>query len=348
MGGSLSPVLANIFMAYHEEKWLEQCPIQFKPIFYRRYVDDTFLLFKNINHIPLFEQYMNSKHPNITFTSEIESDNRLPFIGVNVMHENQGFTTCVYRKPTDTGLGLNYLSFISSSFKPNSILTLLHRCYCICSSWPLFNKEVEFLHQYYTANRFPSSVFWLTVRKFRNRILTPANLNFDVPKDKQYISLPFYGYPSYRIRNKLLSLFRIHFPQVDVKIVLSNNFTIGSFFRVKEHLPTLLCSNVIYRYQCDSGDCASSYVGSTERVLRDRICEHMNVSNRTGNTLASEKYSSIREHSTKCSHPINDDSFRIIGRCRKGDDLRLLESVFIRHLKPNLNNTESAVALHII
>ena len=161
------------------------------------------------------------------------------------------------------------------------------------------------------------------------------------------MSLPFFGHSSYIIRNKLLSLFRIHFPQIDVKIALTNKLTIGSFFRVKEHLPTALCSNVVYQYKCDSEDCVSSYVGSTERTLHDRVSEHMGVSNRTGNKLASPKFSSVRVHSTVCKHPMSEQSFTIIGRCKKGEDLRLLESVFIKHLKPDLNNSESSAPLFI-
>ena len=40
MGSPLGPHLANIFMNHMEKKWLEECPIQFKPVLYRRYVDD--------------------------------------------------------------------------------------------------------------------------------------------------------------------------------------------------------------------------------------------------------------------------------------------------------------------
>jgi len=42
MGSPLAPVLANLFMGHHEKLWLEnfQCS---KILFYRRYVDDTFL-----------------------------------------------------------------------------------------------------------------------------------------------------------------------------------------------------------------------------------------------------------------------------------------------------------------
>ena len=46
MGSPLVPIMANIFLSHHEENWLNKCPIKFKPSFYRRYVDDIFVLFE--------------------------------------------------------------------------------------------------------------------------------------------------------------------------------------------------------------------------------------------------------------------------------------------------------------
>ena len=74
MGNPLGPTLANAFLSHHKVKWLDECPIQFKPLLYRRYVDDTFVVFKSQDHIPLFLQYLNSKHPHIEFTSETENN----------------------------------------------------------------------------------------------------------------------------------------------------------------------------------------------------------------------------------------------------------------------------------
>ena len=47
MGQSPSPTVANIFLNYFETKCLAECPDDFKPQFYRRYLDDTFLIFSN-------------------------------------------------------------------------------------------------------------------------------------------------------------------------------------------------------------------------------------------------------------------------------------------------------------
>ena len=63
MGLPISPVMANIFMGHHECKWLSECPPDFAPISYSRYVDDCFLIFKQKQHAQLFLEYVNSKHP---------------------------------------------------------------------------------------------------------------------------------------------------------------------------------------------------------------------------------------------------------------------------------------------
>ena len=59
MGSSPGPLFANILMSFHEKTWLHNCPSLFKPLLYRRYVDDCFLFFKSLNHVPLFLDYLN-------------------------------------------------------------------------------------------------------------------------------------------------------------------------------------------------------------------------------------------------------------------------------------------------
>ena len=51
MGNPLGPTLANTFLCHHEKNWLKDCPPHFQPILYRRYVDDTFLLLRDLSHI---------------------------------------------------------------------------------------------------------------------------------------------------------------------------------------------------------------------------------------------------------------------------------------------------------
>ena len=92
MGSPLGPLFANIFLSFHETTWLSSCPTNFKPLLYRRYVDDTFLLFRSRDHIPLFLAYLNRQHPNVNFTCEVETNMAAlkPLFIVNL--HSQGFS----------------------------------------------------------------------------------------------------------------------------------------------------------------------------------------------------------------------------------------------------------------
>ena len=57
MGSPLGPLLANSFMSHYEGKWLDECPGDFKPKYYRRYVDDIFVLFEKPEHLEMFKEY---------------------------------------------------------------------------------------------------------------------------------------------------------------------------------------------------------------------------------------------------------------------------------------------------
>ena len=54
MGSPLGPTLANAFLCHYEKEWLENCPSLFKPIVYKRYVDDIFVLFTDEEHVQRF------------------------------------------------------------------------------------------------------------------------------------------------------------------------------------------------------------------------------------------------------------------------------------------------------
>ena len=118
-------------------KWLPQ---EFKPLIYKRYVDDLFLTFKNASQIDKFFNYLNNKLDNIKFTKEIENNGVLPFLDV-LVNRLEKYTT-VYKKPTFTGIYTNFLSFCDYKFKLNLINILFQRAYKICSSADKFNLEV--------------------------------------------------------------------------------------------------------------------------------------------------------------------------------------------------------------
>ena len=102
MGSPISGTLANIFLCFNEKKWIDNCPADFKPIYYKRYVDDTFIIFKDQNNAQAFLNYINNQHPKIKFTMETERENKLYFLDIISKNDNK-LDTSIYRKETFSG-----------------------------------------------------------------------------------------------------------------------------------------------------------------------------------------------------------------------------------------------------
>ena len=99
VGSPLGPTVANVFRCHFEKIWLENCQSHLKPIVYRRFADNTFLLFRSQDHIEKFRNCLNKQHENITFTSEIEENDSLSSLDIKISCENNKFVTSVYSKP---------------------------------------------------------------------------------------------------------------------------------------------------------------------------------------------------------------------------------------------------------
>ena len=101
MGSPVSPIVANLYMEYLEQKALSTAPNP--PKFWGRYVDDTFVIHKEANK-QSFLQHINSVDPAIRFTVEDnKEDGSIPFLDTIVKPEVDGsLSITVYRKPTHT------------------------------------------------------------------------------------------------------------------------------------------------------------------------------------------------------------------------------------------------------
>jgi len=99
MGSPLGPVLANIFVGFHECRLFDNTA---KPGVYLWYVNDSFIIFGSELDCDHFQEKFNLLHPALKFTIEKEQNNSLHFLDVLVEKEGTGFLTSIYKKPTLT------------------------------------------------------------------------------------------------------------------------------------------------------------------------------------------------------------------------------------------------------
>ena len=153
MRSPLGPVLANIFVGHRE--W--QIDTENCSDFYIRFVDDTFSVFSYWSDSKQLFYLLNALHPALKFTLEQESGGKLPFMDVFVERVTDGFQWSVYRKPTSTGLYVQWDSFVPTSHKINFIRSLTVRAFKICSPSTL-DKELANLRYTFAKNAYPWQV----------------------------------------------------------------------------------------------------------------------------------------------------------------------------------------------
>ena len=105
MGSPVSPVVANIYMEFFEDRALTSAVNP--PRLWKRYVDDDFIILQQ-SHREEFLQHINSEDSSIQFTTEeAQQDGSMPFLDTLVTPQDDvTLTTSVYRKPTHTDLYL--------------------------------------------------------------------------------------------------------------------------------------------------------------------------------------------------------------------------------------------------
>ena len=347
MGSPLSATLANIFLCFHERKWLDNCPADFKPIYYKRYVDDTFVIFRNQEHAHHFLDYMNTRHNNISFTMELEQNNQIPFLDILIKKTSNGIDTSVYRKPTYTGLGINFISSCYENFKLNAFNTMFYRAFRLTSSFENFHNEIKFLERFFMQNGYMSNIFYQKLRTFLNSILCPHPKKYGPHKLAVYIKIPYFNDRTNRyFKSNFKRVLEKYLPQIAPTIIFYNNLKLKNFLNHKEKLPAFYDSMVVYQFSCPN--CQLAYIGSTKKALFSRYHDHKGSSSRTGRTLSSPLYSNIRDHcenSCECNFSIDD--FSVIFKGSTETEIRIAESLLIRSKRPTLNQDSASYPLKL-
>ena len=205
MGSPLGPLLANIFMTSEDELIPN---VRLYLCNWRRYVYDTHA-YANPEKVGFILTKLNSCHPNIQFTFELEKNKQITFLDVLVKRTSANqIETCFHRKETSTDFYINWNAHPPKEQKIGRLRNLVKLAKTVCSTTILLHQEIEHLKVVFTGiNEYPIQTVNRTVNQElhqTHRLQNTVTNNGGIENVK--VMLPYNG----KQGNKLLSKMKKH------------------------------------------------------------------------------------------------------------------------------------------
>ena len=144
------------------------------------------------------------------------------------------------------------------------------------------------------------------------------------------------------VRNDMSKLFKKYHPNLKLLFIYKSPKQLSFLLKYKDCLPTLLCSNVIYKYSCSG--CNTTYYGKTSRNLKIRCNKHLGIS-KSGSKLALPAHHLYVTILSKLAIVHQLDDFNIIGRIDNSFDPLIHESLLIQRDSPCLKSQQSSIPM---
>jgi len=297
MGSPLSPIIADLVLQDLETKAIERLPLEL-PLYYR-YVDDV-LLAAPVDKLEEIVEIFNSFHNRIQFTLEIGINNKINFLDVTIILNDQKIMFDRYEKPTNTGRYINYFSQHPLSQKKSIVYGLVDRT--VLLSHPQFHeKNLKHIISTLLDNYFPLPFIFSTIntrlKTLANRIATDIN-TYDNIKDrsmmqekKNFFTIPYIK----SISESFLPIAKKY--GFDIAYTIPNTLS-RYIIRGKDKIDSMAQNDCVYKINCSNCDC--SYVGQTKRRLETRLKEHKSDINKKNGML-----SVVSNHRLECNHEMN-------------------------------------------
>lgn len=177
MGTKMAPNFANIFMADFEEKYILQRDN--KPLFYRRYIDDVFIIWTDSEEdLQQLVADINKCHPTIKMTSEI-SKKSISYLDLDITIQGNRLQTTSHFKKTNT---FSYLP--GNSHHPNAtkdgifkgeIIRMLRNN----TEREQYQKQTDFIRKKFEERNYQHRITTQNIPEFDRRP------DYFAPKEKQ-------------------------------------------------------------------------------------------------------------------------------------------------------------------
>ena len=185
IGTKCAPSYAILFLAALEEKLLADA--QDKPWVWWRYIDDIFLIWQHGEEkLRDFITFLNGAHDSKKFTAEWSTE-RVNFLDVQVIKQDDNLITDLFTKPTDTHLLLHRASCHPNHTKKGIPYSQALRIRRICSEEQFFVNRVADLKTWLLARGYGENEVDSQIDRVRAKDRAPLLDTRPKEKDDQMV-----------------------------------------------------------------------------------------------------------------------------------------------------------------
>lgn len=315
MGSPISSNIAQLVMEELEENIIQQ--LDFKPIFFKRYVDDCIACIPK-NKVNQILTKFNSINEKIQFTIEIEKEKSINFLDLTLIRTKNQIRTKLYFKPTASGRYLNFNSYQPLPHKKNVISALINRATKLTSP-ELRPKVLQQIKQLLKNNSYPQDLINSVIRKQIHKLYNNQNNNKNKTDPYKYVTIPY-------VQNLSEKLNKILIPY-NIKVAHKNHNNFKQLFtNIKDPIPKNKKTHTVYKIPCHN--CDKVYIGQTIQHLNDRINGHKFSNNITA----------LKKHVTQTKHSFNYEETSILTTENNNKARNILESIYIQKHKNSVND----------
>jgi hypothetical protein len=111
MGSPTSSTIAEIYIQFLEELYVKQWLYRKQILYYKGYVDDTFIICNqnNTNEQDILN-HANNKDKHFQFKLSTEENNLINYLDLSIYRNNSNVELGIYRKPTSTDTTIHFSS----------------------------------------------------------------------------------------------------------------------------------------------------------------------------------------------------------------------------------------------
>ncbi|XP_067145429.1 uncharacterized protein [Centruroides vittatus] len=261
MGSPISGLLCELVVSKVEEKVLRN--FERDIAYYKRYVDDIFILWKNNRVIANFVDRINENQEGLHLKLEQKSSRMVHFLDINVIFSKGHISTGVFIKPTHSPLYIPASSNDPYKYKLAAFRALIRRAFIYCENVIDRDTEIERIIQIAGTLGYKRKVIEGIIRKF------------EASYDKGTKHGP-YRYTKFTYNKYLGGIMKEIASINDTRVILKRAPNLYKILRNDKGLVKKEDKAGVYRipYENQLIGINKEYVGVTTRNLGIRIKEH--------------------------------------------------------------------------